>query len=69
MYGAKLRCEDDAESPRWSASWVLRCRDSIALGAGLWSLFLLRKLERLNLFDKPRDEDLSLLGATGGGAN
>jgi hypothetical protein len=41
----------------------------MALGAGLWSLLLLRKLERLNLFDKPRDEDLSLLGATGGGAN
>lgn len=43
------------------------CRDSIALGAGLCSLFLLRKLDRLNLVDRPRDEDLSL-PATGGGA-
>ena len=45
------------------------CSDSIALGAGLWSLFLLRKLDKLNLVDRPRDEDLSRPGATGGGAN
>jgi hypothetical protein len=45
------------------------CSDSIALGAGLWSLFLLRKLDKLNLFDSPRDDDRSLPGATGGGAN
>jgi hypothetical protein len=45
------------------------CNDSIAFGVGLLSVFLLRKLDRLNLFDSPRDDDRSLPGATGGGAN
>jgi hypothetical protein len=48
---------------------VLICRDSIALGAGLESLFRFLKEDRLNLVDSwPRDKDLSLPALTGGGA-
>ena len=52
------------------ASDVLRRSDSMAVGAGLWSEFRLRKDDRLNLeWDLSRDMERSLPLRGGGGGN